>query len=267
MESIMAGSSEKLIQAQQEKASINELFANSIFSQTHINTNTNTNTYANSDESVGDSLAQLSQAKEEFIQYSESFDGNTDWRAARIILAVATSFALSLVLGLSVNKFLGFGCAVLSALQIPYYMLSHAHRGEYKFLTFFKKGKRIAGSIEHYKKKLLPIVSNKEFQFKILYQLQMLAKKIDYDATDVSQEWITDKHDQLIISFNSKNYDDSYSILAEIYQNHDLIHNQLLQKIDLRTYEEELREFVETQTSIDQALPFEHHVQQLKQLL
>jgi hypothetical protein len=258
MEKIMAVSSEQFIQAQQEKTAINDLFANSVFS-TALSDKTQ--------QGCGYLLTQLHQAKADFHQYGESFDANQYKRCIQIISSCLLSVAGTLALLANVNGGAALSGLILTTALIAYYTVSHENRHNFKFLTFFKKGKLLDSRVKKYKDKLLPIVSSKEFQFKILYQLQMLGEKIGHDIPGVNQGWIMEKYNQLKLAFNEKDYEKSYTILEEIYQNHDLIHNKLLQKIDMITYEEEFKEFVSQQKSIDQSQPFEHHVQQLESLL
>lgn len=254
MESVMAGSSEQLIQAQQEKTVINELFANSVFSST------------THQESPGYLLAQLHQAKADFYQYGESFDSNGYKRCLKIVFSSLFSAITSVAL-LFNNGWVGGISIAFTLTLFFYYFFSHESRHDYQFLIFFKKGKAIDKRVKEYKKRLLPIVSSKDFQFKILYQLQMLGEKIAHDMQGVNQGWIMERHNKLKLAFNNKDYEDCYTVLDEIYQNHELIHNKLLQKIDMVSYEQELEEFVTRQKKIDLALPFEHHAQQLKELL
>lgn len=254
MDNKMTNQKQYLVQAEEEKASITEFFNNSILNQSqgfHIET----------------LISDIKKSEKQYSQYCEHFDIDNPERLVLSAIMVLPLFFTALVSFFNSRYYLFSGAFIGFIGALGWFTITHGCGDNVDFLRKLKKGKKLIKRKEDSHQAFINVISNKDFQFKILYHLHILAKKRRDDSDIFSRDWLIEQYESLKKSFNNHDYETTQKTLELICQASDFIHQDLLNTINLTTYNRELDDFINEKDHQEKNMPFEYHVQQLKYMI
>lgn len=196
---------------------------------------------------VADKLKALVSVKKLYRQYRNTFDANNQDTFKKVIfltplpafLGMASGFIPYFSIFLLNTGFLasvGLGCL--------FYFRHKIHQDD-KALYKLKKGKELQDNIAYHKTLLTPVISQKEFQFELLYCLKLLAQKLgNTNTTRFNGDWLMKQYESLKNDFYHEDYMKACDTLALLHLHYHEMADVRAKKEHRDTYEKELEAFM-----------------------
>lgn len=204
----------------------------------------------NQNSTVADKLKALVNVKKLYRQYRNTFDANNHDTFKKVIFLTPLPAFLGMLSGFdtSISYFSTFlvntGFLTSVALGCLFYFRHKIHQND-KFLYKLKKGKTLQDSIAYHKILLTPVISQKEFQFELLYCLKLLAVKLgNTNTTRFNGDWLMKQYDSLKNDFYHEDYMKACDTLALLHLHYHEMADVRAKKEHRDNYEKELEAFI-----------------------
>jgi hypothetical protein len=212
-------------------------------------TDNNPGINVNQFSTIADKLKALVNVKKLYRQYRNSFDANNQETFKKIIFLTP----LPVFLGLAASSLPYLSTFIIDAgflgsvaLGCLFYFRHKIYQNQDdKFLYKLKKGKQLQDSIAYHKELLLPVISEKEFQFELLYCLKLLAQKLgNTNTTKFNGDWVMQQYETLKNDFYHEDYVKACDTLALLHLHYHEMSDVRAKKEHRDNYEKELEAFI-----------------------